>query len=477
MISYLRNKNHTPYVEVALLGPLVVVLLVAAAFVVRSHPVFPLALVGFAFVLLGGWKLEAWVLLVLGLVCVLPLDNAVQDFSFYPVAYQQFYSVPILVILYSLLYFHRAAAPLADFKRLHGKEDDDIMLVVNFLLVVYIIFLFMRGLAANHPFHYIRAEFFMLLYYVSYPFWTAFLRDHASVYRWLKIFSLVAFATALLYFMFIATTHASLTDFIFVRLVTRQGQMVILALPVVLTFALLSKKKHERVLFWLITLALFLFAFSLQQRTLWLTFVLMTPIYFLFFAFKHGPSTRAWITVGIGFMVVAILFFGLMWVLATFLHLDPSDALERWKSLIEQRDISVRMRYIDGTLAMRYWTHSPLLGLGIGSHLFTVPTAGPHLYMDNSYVMILMKGGVVFLALILVFYLIPAKRAFYVYRQSKDVLHRMIGASVFTTIIGIILYGMTMVNMLYYRFIFLYMFVFAIASKLYFDLKAEKENS
>lgn len=156
------------------------------------------------------------------------------------------------------------------------------------------------------------------------------------------------------------------------------------------------------------------------MRILWITAILSTVIFTSLYIFRNGVNRKSvtlWLTLLLLFSsFVAILLF----TSTELLNVDLSMLLHRFNELGTTRDESTLMRIFDIRTAFSDIIHHPLIGYGVGHGLFITPTGGRYYFIDNSYLVAWLKGGAVYVLLLLALYLFSLRRAWRLFRYAKS---------------------------------------------------------
>jgi len=166
------------------------------------------------------------------------------------------------------------------------------------------------------------------------------------------------------------------------------GGFLAVTIPIILyQFTVLSIAKQRKLKFYYgLTLVLGAFALLFSfSRSAWFVGVLGSA--FLYFEEKRRPQTFRWLLDN----STIILFLGI--VLVTIMLFVPLPFFGNGESIVVRRDLAIS--------AIRIWQHAPLMGVGLGNFLPTLPYFLPSrtIYFlqpaHNIYLLLLSETGIV----------------------------------------------------------------------------------
>ncbi|MFC2170685.1 hypothetical protein ACFLQJ_01755 [Calditrichota bacterium] len=472
--AYLARPGNEP-----LSTTLAIQLLVVVAFFVFigiwRTPALAFAGIGIlVFLVTAGWRVETFPILFLLYISVSTgayLDQALKFFNiiYYP------HLAPVLIAgMFVVIIINKSMnfIKLGDINNSNNKSTGrDVVGILLILFLIWMVFESIRGNAIGNNPRWIRFEIFYTFPLVGYFVWREVFKIKSNINNWFIIFIIIELITSVQYFTLITINWEDILSFVLLRIVTRQGHLILVAIPIVMAFIFSSRTTRIRLLWILCLLIILAHMLSTQQRVLFIAagfeFVLMLT----FFAFKDGWTKKGFIIWLSGMTLFSLsIISAVLYVLSVF-NIDIEMLLSRWDRFGTLKDASTMMRIFDIREALEQYSTSPLLGCGIGKTVLSIPSGFHFFYIDNSYIVALLKGGPVYLLLLVAIYLSGAWFAFIVYLKSTDIRTKMTGAGIVVALVGIMFTGATNVCLIYYRYTFLWMMIIAAAVSLYESLK------
>ncbi|HEB84728.1 MAG TPA: O-antigen ligase domain-containing protein [Bacteroidetes bacterium] len=408
------------------------------------------------------WRVETLPAITILYMSLLPLESKADVFSL-PYFYYTPLSPVLMMAMLAVLFLERNAA----LPRTHPEAPrKDLLGTWILLLIAWLTFETLRGFALHHQMRFIRSELFNLAFLLAYYFWRTLFRWRGQFEGWMKYIAVVSGLVAIIYMYFVSITFTNVLDFIFFRIITRQTNLLIIAVPVVGALYYSSPHRASRWGWGLLALLLLVETFISQQRGLWLVVAGELFLLVSLYSFRDGwnrVGLRRWaIWVLIPIVLIVVILLGAL----TLLHIDFPTLFSRWKNIGTKLDASAMMRYFDIRDGLWYFKQSPLIGAGVGATMFISFNHAHFYFFDNSYIMMLFKGGLPMLLLYLVIYGIGLYRAHYVFRYGGTFRLRMFGLAALVAITGILVLSTMYTAILYYRFNFIYMMMFALVTVL-----------
>ncbi|MGB9589303.1 MAG: O-antigen ligase family protein [candidate division WOR-3 bacterium] len=240
------------------------------------------------------------------------------------------------------------------------------------------------------------------------------------------------------------------------RVMSEQTTMTMAAFFAGLNYTIIFRKRPpwERALAFLgMGVALFT-VLAAMQRTVWAAMAILLPLNLILLWMKKYMNTRTLIfslggiAGGIVLILLAIYLSPLRWTLELF--------YARFTTIgYGVSDPSLRLRYLDSAMAMKLFSRSPILGIGLGSPIWIRWSKEMVPIMDNSFLVFLWKTGIAGTTAFLMFYLAGIALAMRGFFTEGERAKAFVYLGVFVLLAGPLVVGTT-TSMLYsYRFNFI----------------------
>lgn len=237
------------------------------------------------------------------------------------------------------------------------------------------------------------------------------------------------------------------------RVMSEQTTMTMAAFFAGLNYLIVFRKRPvwKRILVLIATGAALFTVIAAMQRTVWIAAAILLPLNLILLWARKYMRTRTLI-----FSLVGL--FGGAALLLLIIYLSPL----RWTlELFYARfttigygvsDPSLRLRYLDTAMAMKLFSRSPILGIGLGSPIWIRWSKEMVSIMDNSFLVFLWKTGIVGTATFLLFYLAGIALAIRGFFRTLERDKAFLYLGIFLLLTGPFIVGTT-TSMLYsYRF-------------------------
>jgi len=386
-------------------------------------------------------------LIIINFLPLLYLDN---DFH-YKFAYEVLTAFP-LVILTLLAVFHYV-----------GKNST---FLINFtylqkpvlLLVLYYSFIALVGLLGNNDTLWILIQLFhFLLYLLIFPIYYLFYKRehyHTSLVMLFIIFMLIA----LEYILF----NQVLLNY---RFVTFQSGFLPVVSGILFAYIILSKNLVYKIVATIFLFIIIAGAFVTLTRTLWVTTMLVLFFTWIFYL----KSTKK-------LSAQRIIFYLILLTLPMYLVRDMGGGNGQQVTSgesIQYRTQSVASPLEDSSFLMRVefsyyaflkFLENPVFGSGLHDHLkykiFNIDDSANY-YIDNSWLYILWKGGIIGLLLFLWLYIRFFKTAYFVFHNSKNLKTKYLCLGILSGFLGLSLLGFLSPLLIKYKTNALIVLIFA----------------
>ncbi len=477
--SYIRRLSGQTGPETILLyGILLIAFLILVG--VLIDPTFAFAgafAVGVA--LSVSWRPQFIPALFLAYLCIFPASHSMDTQGFYPVHYYPQLSLVFLPGMALLLQLNRGVSVLhplgVDTYRRRRTISDPVSVLLN-LLMLWFAFMVIWGLANDADQKLVLFELSHVIIIAGYYIWVTLFRRYGNLLRWFHFFIGVGLVAGIGFLLFLTSNWDDIIRFVLYRLLARQNNLVLVSIPLIMTFLLASKRWWPRIGWASLLFFAFVQTFAAQTRSLWLDVILICIMFFSLYAFRNGFTKRGFKIWFIGVGIVILFATILLLTVTSMFNVDLGIIFKRWEDLGSLQDASTMLRVFDLRRGMQSFLFSPFLGHGLGVPMFTVPNASLFQFIDNSYVHALHKGGLPYLLLLAGIYLSGLYRSWQIYRQSDDDQLSIFGAAFISSIIALLLMGNVSVILTNYRLGFLWMMVLAAAQVMYENWRMEADG-
>ena len=378
---------------------------------------------------------------------------------YYPF-FKVFVSYPVLVALIVLaVLFWMASIALRIPTRVRMTAQDIAALIFLFLVVIATFI----GLVNGHQTKHVAKECFFLGLYGVY-FLAARGIPHG---RWIKQYwSLLILATLVvsLQYLFLALSEIGPSRWFISRVTTRQPHLAQLAIPYLMSFFLLPSTLRKKIFASLLLVPILTMAFLSQQRSLWLAIPFSIILLWLLTIWRRQRiSFQAILKVVAVLLIFVIIIITVLLLLNRFFAGSPVATLAvRVESLTRlAEDESALMRMAEIKRALAQWRRNVLFGTGLGSTIHRVAVNMKYDMVDNSYVFLLWKTGLIGLFSYLVVVVLFFHRGMTILKRTDDLdIHRIVISSL-SGFAGLMLIALTNSCLVLYRFIIIWAILIA----------------
>ena len=371
-------------------------------------------------------------------------------------------SLPIFIALISLtaLVFGIEFV-FTDKKKPYNFSAIDYSLI---LFISWLILSSLHGLSNGLSFKIVLRDFFFPALYLFY--FIVYLKNWSEE-RIFRFWDFLVIITILISFeyIYVAMVESSFIKFFLKRIATQQPHLAQFTFPIALSLLLFNGKSGEKILA-IISLPLILsLIFLSQQRGLWISVVFSILVLLVFYIFKDKDSEKR-LKRFLGFIIViSILSIFMIIMLAKLFERSPVLTLIfRFESIFHpSKDISAIIRFGEIARALHQWEQNILLGSGLGATInpITLSHYSPYL-VDNSFIYLLWKTGLIGLGLFLFFMISSIKMGIDAYKITNKIRTKGLIAALVSGLIGLNIVAMTNTSIILYRFVIVW--AIAIAS-------------
>ncbi|MFO7891893.1 MAG: O-antigen ligase family protein [bacterium] len=332
------------------------------------------------------------------------------------------------------------------------------------------------GLVNNNPVHYIVIDFYFITLFLSFfIIKNSFVNKKKLLQVWLFIFVITVLVS--IEYIYVTFREAKTTSMFITRVSTQQPHIAQVSIPFILSYNLFLKKRNHLLFSVILLLPIFLMIFFSQQRALWLgIFLSIIALFFLYYNQKGLKLKNI-----IKFLIIIILilaFFAVVILLVDYFLFDSAliTLLERLESLTNlKEDTSLAIRLNEIKNALHNWKNNIFLGTGLGDsiNLVTLHHVSPNI-VDNSYIFVLWKTGIIGLILFLFLLLYFLQKGIKIYFTSQDTIIKTITSAAVSSLFGLMIIALTNVCLIHYRFIIIWSIILgsiSICHKLHYNTK------
>lgn len=349
---------------------------------------------------------------------------------------------------------------------------------LDWLLSVFFAIVFfsaLHGAFQNGNFHIIRQELPFLSFYMFYFLYTRWLSEDEIKTLWVALLFLT-FLVSVQYIM-LAMSEGVLANLLVNRVSTQQPHLAQIALPLAFSAFLFPVRVKYRAVALLLLFPMLPMIFFSQQRGLWIGIMFSVFLIWSMAFFKEQISFRRILK------FILVMLTALLVVAILILLLDRYTSgsvlltvISRFGSLANLTlDESLRIRMSEVYRALSDWQANSvyvLFGTGLGDMYQSIDAARVNTFaVDNSFVFILWKTGILGLAVFVASIAVVYKKGFYVFVHAKSFFEKQIASALLSGFGGVLLIALTNSCLVLYRFIIVWALVFATIEMLHLRTK------
>jgi len=338
----------------------------------------------------------------------------------------------------------------------------------NFLFICftfYMVFQFFRGWNLGYDRFYVFSETIKYLFYpIGFYFTYSLFNDDKSDYSYLKTIMFFFIIMGLIISFEILYYYFNIT--LGKRVITRQTNLLLVSFISALVYLLFFSKKIYFKILIIMSLIIYLLAtIIMMQRSLWIGFLFSVLVFVVFVLLKIEKKKTKGI---LFFLILLILIIG-SYNIYKYIAIDKEILQERTE-VVEQKasDFSIGVRLLSYVQAWHLFMQNPIFGKGMGDAIIT-----PYLNqreigaVDNSYLVILWKFGIVGFFLWVLIYVHFISQLLKIISKSTIKLNKIYSIAILSIIIGQMINGLACVVMTLYYFNFIWASLIAITDYLY----------
>ncbi len=249
------------------------------------------------------------------------------------------------------------------------------------------------------------------------------------------------------------------------RFVTFQMNYFPLIAGVLCGYILFEKDRVKKILWGGLLLIIVVGAFVTLTRAVWVaTFIVFGILALVYLKDWMKISNRKLILVALlSVMLLGIIAYKVKPPKLTSASIDKVEY--RASSIFDpSSDISFLMRIELNFHAFMRFMDNPVLGKGHGDwvkYIFIPANPYKQYYLDNSWIQLFWKGGIILGGLFIILYYLGIRNAYYVFRHSKNKLARIYCLGIFAGLISFLFLGMLSPFLIKYKANVLLAFILA----------------
>lgn len=337
---------------------------------------------------------------------------------------------------------------------------------------VLAMFLLMTVLSAFHGFlkgnnsYFLRIEFQFVIMYIAYFLFLFCVRTVKGIKYFYFVILLVSIIAS---FEFIFQSFI-VNGFSFQRISTQQIHLAQIIIPLLVGFILYTKSwKYKMLCFGLLMPILFMTLISLT-RALWVG--VFVAIIFMIFQYRQKGQSKIesffkmlMSIVSIG-LIVVVLMFAMKGSRGSQVDASMGARVQTFGEM--GSDLSLLIRYFEITNILDKTSENPIIGLGLGAtilqNIASLGRFGEANYVDNAFIWIYWKMGLVGVFLYLMFLFLFFKRSLGSLKKLQDNdIRKLYLNSIVAGITGLCLISLTNSSLINYRFNIIWAIMFASA--------------
>lgn len=356
-----------------------------------------------------------------------------------------------------------------------AKPESQPQSLVGMLFGIYILYSllsFMIGVVAGHSLRFAGKEFMFILFYTAAPIAALAIYSRQDILRFLRVFLVISLITAFGYIT-LTLKSANLAEIFLQRVVTQQPHIALFSIPIAIAFWLYNAQFGDKILGLVTFPTVLIMVIISQTRALWMAIFagILLSIFFSSFKSKVTPAViyRAI------FIMLAVMI-SLVVVILILDRLMLGSTLVTMATRIESikagtTDQSLAMRFEEIHRALGGWETRFLLGTGLGSVINRVATFDTYDIVDNGYMQIFWKQGLIGLALFLAPFIVSVYHGIAVIIKGIRLESKMIAAALICGVLGLMIVGLTNTSFIMYRFTILWgMFLVMLEKNFQFEV-------
>ncbi|MCD6117545.1 O-antigen ligase family protein [bacterium] len=352
----------------------------------------------------------------------------------------------------------------------------DKLFIIFFIWVVVAALL---GLKNGGKQVYIISELYFFGFYLMYFIISRSFKSINSIKQIIAVLIMISVIVSFEY-IYIAVRESGLSGGLLLKRVsTQQPHIAQITIPFLMSYYFFKKQKKVVLLVSIFLIPLFLMVFFSQQRGLWVG-ILISLIILWFLSFvEHGVTVHNLMKFVLYlFIAISLAAFILVVIDKLFMGSSLLTLITRANTLLDlSKDVSLSIRLAEINHALVQWRENIFLGTGLGSWISPVILSHmPENHIDNSYIFILWKTGVVGLFIFISIYAVFFKKAFYLFHTSLNSDVRQIAGAIIAAFSGLLIVALSNTCIIYYRFNVLWAVLIGLVEVMYRQEKKRQES-
>lgn len=314
------------------------------------------------------------------------------------------------------------------------------------IMVGYFMLSAIHGLFRGNNKFVIIDEFYHFCYYLL-PLVIVYVIQKREYYlELMKVILLIILAISLEY-VYIYISNQS-------RFVTFQSNLFLILVSISLSFILFLKKYR---LLWIALLIMGTASLIISEtRSLWISaFFSLVIIFFSYLRETHKKLLARIILYGLILIIPALLFSARNFTQLNNQQTDHEIKSRAYSVLKPTEDVSFAMRIELGYYAFNKFLHSPVYGTGLGDYVkykIFNPSSAKQFYIDNTWLFVLWKGGIIGLFLFAWVFWVILRDAWFVYKNTREPIIKSLSLAIWASIIGFILSSFFAATLIKYKY-------------------------
>jgi len=327
--------------------------------------------------------------------------------------------------------------------------------IILLLFLSWIIISIVYGFSMNPKKTIIKEANYIFLF--SFYWWVTKLKAKQEWVKKFAKFYVILTTIVSIEFIFFVVRAMDIKSMLFNRVVTQQPFLALFTVPLLISYSLINRRLFTKFGILLLVIINVISVVLSQWRALTGGLIVSIFSFFIIFSFRNGINHESWRTIArISAVVILIITIVFFFSIKYIISLDTIESLfKRYKTFQSViGDPSWNMRSSGIKAALFEWRISPVIGRGFGNNfdpknIFVVYNN----QLDNSYIYLLWKTGIIGVGLLLIFFSIILRHAFILISRLPDSWNRYYVCSVFSGFIGLMLSSYFYLSLMRYRFI------------------------
>lgn len=325
------------------------------------------------------------------------------------------------------------------------------------ILGIYSLILAFIGFTNDYPSEIIYSELYHFFYYLGF-FPIFYFVNKRQQYKLL-------FNSLIIVSLIICIQYIILNINSSIRFNSFQNAFLPFPFGILLTFLFFKPKNRKEKLIAILGLLIIISgSILIRTRILWIclfiSIIVVTYLYLSFISINKKPTKKNLLIL---LFIIIPIFFTISFSGDNQKSNVPIGAEERLKSISNPaEDLSFLMRVEISYYAFQRFLENPIYGEGFGNRIkFKVFESNSVLFIDNSLLYFLWKGGIILLMIMIWVFKTAFSNALFVLKNTSERYTQIIMIAIISSLISFIFYGMFSANLIAYKMTFFYSLIFA----------------